>query len=94
MRSAVRFAPLWPAGFVNFHGAAHGRFFAGRGSLFFPGVGRPSLVIMVVMMMVMMVAVLVNLAMVYMTIIIMVTVEKVILMCRKISSLIRLIRVS
>ena len=43
MESAVSFAPLRPAGFVNFAGrggAGQGLLFAGRGSLFFRGAGR------------------------------------------------------
>ena len=43
MQSALSFAPLRPVGFVNFHGAGQGLLFAGRGSLFFHGAGRPSL---------------------------------------------------
>ena len=47
MESAVNFAPLRPADFVNFAGrggAGQGLLFAGRGGLFFRGAGRPSLV--------------------------------------------------
>ena len=47
MESAVSFAPLRPADFVNFAGrggAGQGLLFAGRGSLFFRGAGRPSLI--------------------------------------------------
>ena len=46
MESAVSFAPLRPADFVNFvgRGGARPAFCgAGRGSLFFRGAGRPSL---------------------------------------------------
>ena len=49
MQSALSFVPLRPVGFVNFHGAGQGRagqglLFAGRGSLFFHGAGRSSLI--------------------------------------------------
>ena len=45
MESAVSFAPLRPAGFVNFTGrAGQGLLFVGRGSLFFRGARRASLV--------------------------------------------------
>ena len=44
MESAVSFAPLRPADFVNFAGRGKALFFAGQGSLFFRGAGRPSLV--------------------------------------------------
>ena len=55
MESAVSFAPLRPADFVNFvgrgkacflqGGAGQGLLFAGQGSLFFLGEGQPSLVV-------------------------------------------------
>ena len=46
MESAVSFAPLRPAGFVNYMGRAglgQGLLFAGQGSLFFRGAGQASL---------------------------------------------------
>ena len=45
MESAVSFAPLCPAGFVNFTGRGGARpAFCGAGSLFYRGAGRASLV--------------------------------------------------
>ena len=45
MQSALSFAPLRPVSFVNSHGAGQGLRFAGRGSLFFHGAGRSSLIV-------------------------------------------------